>query len=168
MNVEHCWASSCESQHSADLMHNLCTNKLGTKFCEFAQLDLTVLWIRASTRTYDRQAHTWKLNQLNRGAHSGLPQLIWEIIVSLFMTPCKCGLLSIHKLDTNWSTLCTMTIHMKISATHFHNNSNGDSTSLPHRFVLFCSFYIIIFSYWPVTAAVLLGPVGLVDELVAI
>ena len=34
------------------------------KFHEFAQLNLNVLRIRASARTYDTQRHTRKLNQL--------------------------------------------------------------------------------------------------------
>ena len=68
--------SPCELQHSADFMHDVCTNELGTKFCEFAQLDLNVLWIRESARMY-KDRHTQKLNQklTREGAHSGSPQL---------------------------------------------------------------------------------------------
>ena len=36
-NAEHCGVSPCGLPLSTDLRHNLCTNKLSTKSCEFAQ-----------------------------------------------------------------------------------------------------------------------------------
>ena len=72
-NAEHYRASPHELLHSADLMHNMYTNELGTKFCEFKLLDLNELQIRASTRTYDTHTQTHTHESLTNS-------LVWDLL----------------------------------------------------------------------------------------
>ena len=62
--------------HSTNLMHNLSTNELSMKFCEFAQLDLSSMnYELEQVSEHMAQTHTKTQPTHQCGAHSGSPKL---------------------------------------------------------------------------------------------